>query len=204
MKPELYDAALKIHEKLKKFSNITFEELLLVKDIMNIVFLKEGEMFLSPGESSQKIGTLIKGLAKSYYLLENGKEHISHFGAEGAFLGAYTDMLKKIPSTGYIQCLEPCMILVMDYQDLLDVTKNSLSWAHLLRKIAEDRYIYRSDKDRNITMKTAAEKYQYFIETHPDLENRLHQNQIALYLNLNAATLSRLKNRSGKYKNIEK
>jgi CRP-like cAMP-binding protein len=200
MKPELFDSVQKIHQKLAKFSNIKIEELLIIQNIISLEEIKEGEFFLRPGDSAQKIGIITKGLTKAYYLMENGKEHISHFGSEGSFVGAYTDMLKDIPSTGYVQALETTTMVVMDYKELLNVTKNSLAWAHLLRVVAEDRYIYRSDKDRNITLRTAKEKYQYFLEKHPELENRLHQNQIALYLNINAATLSRLKNGSGKYK----
>lgn len=200
MKPELYDAIKKFHSSLSRFSAISLEELLIAKDIVSIEYLKQGEYFITPGMNSQKVGIIINGLCKTYYILENGKEHITHFGAEGAFVGTYTDMLKKVPTTGYIETLEPSTILVMNYDELLEVTKNSLAWAHLLRKVAEDRYIYRSDKDRQISIKSAKEKYEYFLEAHPDLENRLHQNQIALYLNLTAATLSRLKNQTGKYK----
>jgi CRP-like cAMP-binding protein len=200
MKPELFDSIKKIHERLSQFSSITLEELLLIKSILTLEYLEEGQLFIKPGESSQKFAILIKGLTKTYYLMENGKEHISHFGSEGSFLGVYTDMLKNIPATGYVQALESSTLLVMDYQKLIEVTKDSLAWSKLLLKVAEQRYIYRSDKDRNITLKTAKERYHYFIHIHPELENRLHQNQIALYLNINAATLSRLKNGSGKYK----
>lgn len=200
IKPEVFDAIKKFHERLSRFSSMSLDELLFAKNIVTIEHLKAGDLFVSPGMNSQRVGIIIKGLCKTYYILENGKEHISHFGAEGAFIGAYTDMLKKIPVSGFVEALEPCTILVMNYDELLEVTKNSIAWAHLLRKIAEDRYIYRSDKDRQISLKSAKERYQYFIETHPYLESRIHQNQIALYLNITAATLSRLKNQTGKYK----
>jgi len=200
MKPELYDAIKRFHENLSRFSRISLDELLIAKDVVSIEYYKTGEHFISPGMNAQKVGILIKGLCKTYYILENGKEHISHFGAEGSFIGAYTDMLKHQKAQGFVEALEPCTILVMNYDELLAATSTSLAWAHLLRKVAEDRYIYRSDKDRQISLKTAKEKYQYFLEAHPHLENRIHQNQIALYLNLTPATLSRLRNQSGKYK----
>lgn len=96
--------------------------------------------------------------------------------------------------------LEDTTLIVMDYDQLLKATNKSLAWAHLLRVIAEEKYVYRSDKDRNITMRSAKERYHYFLELHPGLEDRIPQNQIAIYLNLTAATLSRLRNGSGKYK----
>jgi len=190
----------KIHERLSKLSNISLAEFSIVAPIVKVVELAQGDRFILPGESSQKMAITLKGLLKTYYLLESGKEHISHFAQEGSFVGVYTDMLKKVPSTGTIEALEPSILLVMNYDEMLEVTKNSLAWAHLLRTVAEDRYIYRSDKDRNINMKSAQERFEYFSETHPNLVNRIPQNQIALYLNITPATLSRLKNSSGNYK----
>ncbi len=190
-----------IHQRISQISEITLSELQILESIIKIEEYAPGNHFVKPGDSSQKIALLLKGLAKTYYITESGKEHITHFGSEGSFLGAYTDMLKGVPSTGYIETLEPSIMLVMNYKELLEATKNSLAWAHLLRRNAESRYIYRSEKDRNITLKTAGEKYEYFINTHKDLVDRLPQNQIALYLNITAATLSRLKNGSGNYKN---
>ncbi len=195
-----YDSMCLIHKKLNEISSISLDEFMIIASVVRIEELNPGDLFIQPGESSQKVAFLLKGLAKTYYILENSKSIISHFGIEGSFVGVYTDMLKNIPSTGYIEAIEPCSLLVMNYQEMLDITKNSLSWAHLLRTYTEKRYIYRSDKERNITQKSALEKYKYFSQTHPDLIDRLPQNQIALYLNINPATLSRLKNNTGNYK----
>jgi CRP-like cAMP-binding protein len=194
------EALLQIHSRLNKLSPISLEEFHLIVPIVKIVELNTHEFFIKPGESSQKLAITLQGLLKTYYVMENGKEHISHFAPEGSFLGVYTDMLKKIPSTGYIEALEPSVLIVMNYDELMNATKNSLPWAHLLRAVAEDRYIYRSEKDKNMNLKSAQEKVEYFNETHPTLINRLPQNQIALYLNITPATLSRLKNSSGNYR----
>lgn len=196
----LHDSFSKIHQILEMKSGISLSELLLIAPIVKIEELAPGDFFLRAGESSQKVAFTLKGLAKTFYILDNSKELISDFGNEGSFLGVYTDMLKNVPSTGYIQAIEACTLLVMNYQEMLAITKDSLAWANLRCAMAEERYIRRSEKDRNITLKTAQEKYEYFNETHPELVDRLPQNQIALYLNINAATLSRLKNSSGNYK----
>lgn len=200
MTDQLFEAVNAIHGKISKLSPIALEELYIIRNIIKIVKYAEGDNFLTPGTSSQKIAFSLSGLAKTFYITEDGKEYITHFAAEGNFVGAYTDMLKNIPSTGYIQAIEPCVFLEMDYQELLMTTKESLAWAHLLRTIAQGRYIYLSDNIRNINRQSANERYQYFVETYPDLVTRLPQNQIALFLSVTPATLSRLKNGSGKYK----
>jgi CRP-like cAMP-binding protein len=200
MMPNINNSLTAIHQKLCLISPISIEELEFLIPIMKIENLSAGEYFINPGESANKIAFNLKGLAKTYYIVESGKEYITHFSDEGSFVGVYTDMLKNGLSTGHIQAIEDCTLMVMNYLDLLEATKNSLAWAHLLRKVAENRYIYRSDKDRNITQKSANDRYDYFVQTYPLLVDRLPQNQIALYLNINAATLSRLKNNSGKYK----
>lgn len=200
MDPLLQEAFVSFHRELSLKSSITLSELSMIAPIVAIHKLNIGEFFIREGESSQKVGFILNGLAKTSYILENGKEFITHFANEGSFLGVYTDMLKNVPSTGFIEAIEPCTLIVMNYQEMLELTKNNLAWAHLLRRVAEERSIYRSDRERHINLKTALEKYEYFKEIHPDLVDRLPQNQIALYLNINAATLSRLKNFSGNYK----
>lgn len=200
MTKDILEAVNYVHKMLSTISDISLEELLVVEPIIKIEKYAEGTNFLSPGESSQKAAITLSGLSKTFYLTEDGKEHITHFGAEGSFIGVYTEMLKNVTCTGFIQAIEPCTFMVMDYQELLAITKDSLAWAHLLRIIAQARYIFRSDTTRNINLQNANDRYQYFVKSHPELINKLPQNQIALYLNVNPATLSRLKNSSGNYK----
>jgi CRP-like cAMP-binding protein len=202
MTPDILDAIRAVHKMLSSIPDIeiSLEDLSLIAPIIKIEKYSKGEFFIRPGESSQKAALALSGLVKTYYILEDGKEHITHFGAEGSFVGVYTDMLKKIPSTGYIETLEPCTFIVMDYEELLATTKNSLPWTHLLRIIAQSRYVNRSETHRYLTTQNANDRYEIFLENHPDLVNRIPQNQIALYLNITPATLSRLKNGSGIYK----
>jgi len=200
MQYDCHEALKKIHPKLNNLSNISLEDFLLIEPIVKIQEVKAGDFFLKAGSSSAHVALILKGITKTYYITENGKEHITHFGIEGSFTGVYTQMLKKEPCTGDVKALERSILLVMNYYELIDVTKTNLQWAHLLRRIAEERYVFRSEKERNITLKTAQERYEYFIEKHPQLFARLPQQEIALYLNITPATLSRLKNGTGKYK----
>lgn len=202
MTPDVLDAIRAVHKMLSSIPDIeiSLDDLNIIAPIIKIEKYAKGDFFIRPGESSQKVALALSGLVKTYYILEDGKEHITQFGAEGSFIGVYTDMLKKIPSTGHIEMLEPCTFIVMDYQELLASTKNSLQWAHLLRIIAQSRYIDRSETHRYLTTQNANDRYEFFLENYPDLANRIPQNQIALYLNITPATLSRLKNGSGNYK----
>lgn len=191
-----------IHQRLSNFSEITYEELMFISSIVKIENLEAGEFFIRPGDSSQKVAFVLKGLTKTYYIFEEdeGAEHISHFGAEGSFIGCYTDLLRKVPSSGYVEAIESCSLLVMNYEEMYEATKNNLAWVHLNRKIAEQRFIFYSDRMKNFSLKTAKEKYETFKEMNPNLVNRLPLNQIAIYLNITPATLSRLRNSSGNYK----
>ena len=91
----LLESLQKIHEKLSKISDISLDEFLAISSIVRIEKINTGDFFIQPGDSALKVAFTLQGLAKTYYILDNDKELISHFGIEGSFLGVYTDMLKK-------------------------------------------------------------------------------------------------------------
>ncbi len=200
MNDAILEAANKIIARFPDVPNLKVEELLVIEPIVKIIEVKANDFFIKPGDDSLKVGIPLNGLTKTFYILDNDKEHISHFGLPGSFIGVYTDLLSHRPSSGFVQALEDTLILTMRYDELLKVTEKSLAWAHLLRKVAESRFLEKSEKDRFINLKSANERYEYFLENYPTLSERIPQNQIALFLNITPATLSRLKNKSGNYK----
>jgi len=200
MNQALVEAANKIISRFKDIPDLKLEDLMVLEPIVKTIEVKANDFFIQPGDDSSKIGIPLNGLTKTFYILDDDKEHISHFGLPGSFIGVYTDLLIGRPSTGYVQALFDTSILYMRYDELLSVTQKSLAWAHLLRKVAESRFVEKSEKDRCINLKSANERYEYFIKNYPTLLDKLPQNQIALFLNLTPATLSRLKNKSGNYK----
>lgn len=203
MNDDLTLGLMSLHKQFNALSPISIDDLLIIKNIVKLEKYPRGTFFLKPGDSPDKVGFTLSGLTKTYFLSESGEEMISGFGVEGNITGLYGNLLKKEKSTYFIQMLEDTTLLVTHHSRLVDSTKHSHSWTRLHLAISQHLYIYLSDVRQNIDLKDATERYNYFIKNFPNLIDRVPQNQFAKYLRINEATLSRIKNQSGKYKRNE-
>lgn len=200
---DLSKALTNFHQYLLTFSDISLDEINLIKSIVKITSYQPGEYFIRPGDSSQKVGFTLSGLTKAFVYSEDGEEIIIGFSEEGNLNGLYADILYGTPSTGFIQAIDETHILTTDYKLLMETTKNSLAWMHLHLAMSQQLYRYLSDIQRNIDLKSALERYSYFQKAYPNLFERLPQNQLAKHLRIDSTTFSRIKNRTGKYKSFD-
>ncbi|MEZ4743900.1 MAG: hypothetical protein R3B45_15885 [Bdellovibrionota bacterium] len=59
--------------------------------------------------------------------------------------------------------------------------------------MAEKYMINRDSREKTLLIESAAERYQSFLQQHASLKDRLLEYDIASYLGINPATLSRIK-----------
>lgn len=182
--------------ELNKISFIPVEEVKKIDAYTSEIHLKKGEVFIGPGDYTRRIAYVKSGLLKSYYCTQDGKEYIANFQKEGDFVAPYFEIQNNLPSKRYIQALEPTVILCIDYDDLQRLNATSVYWADLGRKVIEKKLAEKENKERDLMLKTAEERYYKFMSEKRELFNRLPQNQIALYLGINPSTLSRLKKKA--------
>lgn len=188
------------HQYLLTFSNISLDEINLIKPIVEVTTYQPGDYFIRPGDSAKKVGFTLNGLTKAFVHSEEGEEIIIGFSEEGNLNGLYADLLYGTSSTGFIQAIEHTQILTTDYKQLIETTKNCLAWMHLHLAMSQQLYCYLYDNQKNIDFKSALERYTYFQNAYPKLFERLPQNQIAKYLRIDNTTFSRIKNKTGNYK----
>jgi len=184
-----------LHAKINQISNVPMSAVELVRPLLSIKTLGKGDFYIKQGDITKKIGIILKGVVKSYYISSVGKEYISSFSAEGEYVSAFYELLYKIPSLRYIQALEETKLICIDYDRFCDLSIGNIYWAEFIRKVIELRYAEKEIKERDLMIKSAQERYVDFLENRKDLVKRIPQNQIALYLGITPFTLSRLKNR---------
>lgn len=141
-----------------------------------------------------------KGLLRSYYIDSNGKEHTFLFAPENWIIADFSHLHNSNTAKLSIEALEESEILILE--------KAIFEKIHLLPEVElkkqVQRFINRIDKlqERVIMLMsaTAEEKYLHFLETYPDIYQRVPQRMIASYLGLSPETLSRIRhtlNKSG-------
>ena len=152
----------------------------------------KGTILQRQGDTVIKAFYVRKGLLRSYTIDNKGKEHIFLFGPEEWIVADTESYTSKKSAELYIDAIENTEVIEMD-QALL----NRMGIPEELREEEIDRLIRRIGVlQKRIIMlmsATALERYQDFIETYPNIIDRVPQKMIASYLGITPEALSSIK-----------
>lgn len=153
---------------------------------------KKGQLIQQAGDSKASAFYVKKGLLRSYIIDSKGKEHIYMFAPENWVIADLEALEFDAPVQLYIDCLEDSEVILFD--------KDCLFQANLPKeKIVENsQLLYRrlGKLQRRVLMlmgSPAIDRYKYFLNTYPDLPNRVPQRMIATYLGISPQTLSTIR-----------
>ena len=150
---------------------------------MKVIKIRKGDILQKRDEFNSKVFVVKSGLLRSYSLDDKGKEHIFMFTPEGWVIGDNQDASK--PTSLIIDALEDSNVVVLP-KDLEREEKNAKK---LIKRLAvlQERIIM-------LMSNTAIERYAHFVETYPDILQRVPQRMIASYLGITPESLSASKN----------
>ena len=149
----------------------------------------KGQILQRSGELNTKVFKVESGLLRSYFIDNKGKEHIYIFAPENWIL---TDNCEgDIPCDLFIDALEDstCIVTEKDFTKLTSDRKSLIKRINVLQK----RVIM-------LMSSSAVERYRHFIETYPDIIQRVPQKMVASYLGITPEALSRVRKEISKDK----
>jgi CRP-like cAMP-binding protein len=155
--------------------------------------LTNGQFFIQAGDVPTTFGFLISGLCRLYYLDAAGTEWTKSFCLAGSVVAAYSALLRGEPSRLFIEALEPSTFLVAEYAAYQTVTSEHPCWQIVHRKLAEDLFIKKEQRESQLLLDDAPTRYQHFLAEYPGLEARVKQYHIASYLGITPVSLSRIR-----------
>ncbi|HSC53279.1 MAG TPA: Crp/Fnr family transcriptional regulator [Phnomibacter sp.] len=169
--------------------SLTPEELQKLKSKIRTKKVAKGEILLRKGEKSGSSYFVRSGLLRSYTIDEKGKEHIFMFAPEGWVIGDIGLQVNTKTSDLFVDAIESSEIEVIDLDVFL---RTDLPSEVSITK--RDRRIYVLQK-RIIMLMSAPlqDRYIDFIETYPDIVQRVPQKMIASYLGVTPEALSKIR-----------
>ena len=151
------------------------------------------EFIVLPGANQHEIIFVNEGLLRFYYIDEEGEEANKAFIGEDEFAGPLASAALGLPLYFGIQALEPTQMLVAQYSDYVNLFEQDLVFERLGRKLTETLLVRKELRTRSLLQQNAKERYINFLETYPNLADRIPQYQLASYLGIAEVSLSRLK-----------
>lgn len=159
--------------------------------LIQLKFVPKGVTILNEGMPCTHLFFLCKGLFRSYYTAEDGKEITSAFSFENEFFTNIKGFINGINSNETIVALESSYVCVIDRTDYFNLLKNNSSLAYYSHEIINKHRVELEDRIRVLQNGIAKDKLIFFEEYYPGLSKRVPKKYIASFLGMRYETLHR-------------
>tara|TARA_R100000935_G_scaffold22409_1_gene41266 strand:+ start:632 stop:1192 length:561 start_codon:yes stop_codon:yes gene_type:complete len=182
-----------IKDSLLKFVPFTNEELDDILSQFEKEDVKKNEVLLNKGKVCYKLYFIEKGIGRSFYLKNDGKEVTQWFFGEGSFMSSVDSFFQQSPSFYSIDILEDSIVysITKGKMDLLLAKYHHME--KFVRLLTIETLAKFVQKLNAIQFQTAKERYNYMLTEYPKISHRVPLGYISSYLGMTQETLSRIR-----------
>ena len=151
--------------------------------------IKKGALLQEVGQCPRVAYHVHKGLLRSFFVDDHGKEHTFMFAPEGWIIADLEASGFERATRLAIEALEDSEVEVRPMADGIRERGDVESQFKLMHRRA-------GALQRRVLMMmstSALERYEFFLETYPELSGRISQKLIASYLGITPQALSKLR-----------
>ena len=183
---------------ISKHISLTPEEIEFFTSLLRSRSLANGEFLLREGDVCKYESFVTRGCLKTYYLDENGLEHIIDFSIEEWWADDLYSLLTQTASKSNIKAIEDTEILQISKTDLELLYKKVPKFERFFRILFQNAFITQREQINQALSASAEERYLLFLKKKPYAEKRFSQKDIASYLGITPQFLSTLKKKLGR------
>jgi CRP-like cAMP-binding protein len=178
-------------------TEINTEDEKMIRELFKPFKLNKNEFFLETNAHNDRIAFIGKGLVR-YFVYKKDEESTLEFTKEGEFIAEYQSFTNRQKAIQSIQAIEDCELLVISYDDLQRIFKETKCGNILGRVVVEHRFNIMINQLLSLYMHSSEERYNYFVTHYSDLVQRIPQYLIASYVGVKPQSLSRIRKRLAK------
>ena len=178
---------------ISNYINLNKDELeLLGAKVVERTYLKN-QYIVQQGDICRSANFIISGCTKTFYMDDEGQEHIVMFSIEDWWTSDLGSFITQTPADFNVQCLEPTKLIQFTYENLEELYDEVPQIERLFRKIIERAYVASQKRIiRNFSL-GAKKRYKLFRSKYPEIDQRVPQYMIASYLGITKEFLSKIK-----------
>jgi len=179
---------------IEHFQKLTDEAWLDLQSLFSYTELRKGEYFVQEGTRNDAVAFVLEGAMRAYYVDQEGTFYNKTFFTENTFAASLGSILEDIPSFLNFDALVDTKILRANYNRIAALFEKHRCIESLIRKIIEYEWVIKKEqRELRLVLNDATERYAYFREEYPGLENKIPQYHIASHLGITPIQLSRIR-----------
>ena len=182
-----------LHKHINARVSISEEEFDKIIQHFEELSFSKNELIIRPDKIVDYKFYVLKGCLRSYFIDLSGIEHTVQFAVEDWWISDYPAYFTGKESTLNVECLEDCTLLRIN-KDNWDRLYKEIPKLETYARIQLERGLA-STHQKNIDSHTRStkEKYEHFVSSFPQLEQRIKNYHIASYLGITPERLSRIR-----------
>ena len=178
---------------LLQFGDLNKQQIDLILSKTRMLELKKDEYFSEAGKVPRYVGFVVEGVFRFCYYNNKGEEITNYFANEGNFVVDYSKFESQIEATEYIQAVTPCKLLAFTKKDWDDISNIIVGFEMIKVNIIKHCLTLAMERRSPLVSEDATTRYRSFIDTFPNLVNRVPLSHIASYLGITQQSLSRIR-----------
>lgn len=155
--------------------------------------VKKGEVLLAEGSIGGHAYFVESGLLRFYSIDAQGKEHILQFAPENWWLSDRNDLNSTKPSAYYIDAYENTTVVLLNQDFLQKAASISPAFRTFHDQILQRHIGQLYHRINMLIGSTAKSRYLRFLQSYPNITQRVPQWMIASYLGITPESLSRVR-----------
>jgi CRP-like cAMP-binding protein len=188
---EKTDETLKpLIQNIRENVSISDTDLFIVLEAFTLKALAKNEILLFKGNVSNHMRFVSEGSLRSYYIEEDGEEHIIQFGIRGWWINDLYSYLTQKPATCFVQAIKPSKVLLIHRDQLNQLFDKVPPIERFFRIKFQNAYVALQERTLERMSLSAKERYEKFRKKYRDIEQSVPQYMIASYLNVTPEFLS--------------
>jgi CRP-like cAMP-binding protein len=180
-------------KKIKDNINLSIEAEQYLYSISKAKIIPKGTVLIRQGQTVKKIYFVTDGCLRSYCSDKSGKEHTLQFAVKNWWISDYIAIHNNEPATLTVECLKESKVIEFNAKELNDILYQFPEYEPFQRYILERHVVSLHKRILNQLQLTAPERYNFFIEQYPDIEQYTRNYHIASYLGITQESLSRIR-----------
>ena len=184
-------------EQLKSYAerfNINVDEELLGDIVSKATFrvISKGQVISTIGDNTSEAGLVLSGLARCYYIDNDGNDITRGFAPEG-FMCMDEGFFGYPERICMWETLQETTIMFCRTADIKKIINDDVAFKDIWIYILEQALRYKIYRENGFLVENATERYIHFKKLYPDLSRSVPQKHIATYLGITPESLSRIR-----------